>query len=610
MKKILIIEDSALIAKILTKKFKAKGFSPVTLTSYSEAQALLRSGETFFAATLDLNLPDAPNGEIVDLVLSYDIPAIVLSGSYDSTIYETMVNKNIIDYVIKNHEEDFDYVVKLIEKIAFYSSLTALVVDDSTVYRSLIVSYLTNLRFNVLQACDGKEALDVLKNSPEVTLILTDYNMPRMDGFELILELRKKHTKNDLVVLAVTTNDTYEVTSKFLKYGANGYISKPFTKEAFNYSVNNAMELYQTLQHNATLTQALDNNIFYSTTDTQGRIVTFSKAFQKFTGFSEEELIGKKHNKFRSTETPDSLYEEMWQTITIGKKWCGLLKNHCKDRREYWAEVEIEPMKDNKGEIIGYASIHYDVTDKVLRQEEQAMILHESRFSTIGHTIGTIAHHWRQPLGIISLLITNVYDELSFDEKSIDDPDIQEQFSTIMRTSQTLSCTIDNFRRFFEQSYESSFINLEEIVRETLDFNAAILNDPRIEVIIDIPPTLSCKTYSNELKQLLLILITNAKEALIRAFNAQTIQDGVIKIHATPTDKEIFIALSDNAGGIANDLIDKIFDPYFSTKPELQGKGLGLYFAKLLAEKALKGKILVENDKNGAVFYLIISKEL
>ena len=228
---VLVVEDSAAFSKMLCSEIQKRGFETRAAYSRKEARALLEKGERFFAAMLDLALPDAPNGEVVDEVLSYDIPSIVLTGMFDPKTRAQMDSKPIVDFVLKQGFEDIFYAMRILERIEKNRNVTVLVVDDSRTTRTLLVSQLSTQLFHILEATSGNEALKVLSENPEIQLVVTDYNMPDMDGFELTRQLRKKHSKEALAIIAVSSSDHPDISSRFLKYGANDFLPKPFTKE-------------------------------------------------------------------------------------------------------------------------------------------------------------------------------------------------------------------------------------------------------------------------------------------------------------------------------------------------------------------------------------------
>jgi diguanylate cyclase (GGDEF)-like protein len=246
--KILIVEDNKTLAKLIAKKIKNALEMEVDV-AYSLAEAkLFLARYKYFITLLDINLPDAPNGEIVDYVLRKKHHVIVLSANIDKAFREKILKKNIIDYVNKGGTDDINYIIQIIERLRKNQNHKVLVVDDSMVFRKQMQNMLENLFFNVTTVAHGEEALGMLKAKPDISLVLTDYNMPVMDGLELTYEIRKTYTKDELSILAISSNADSEITALFLKHGANDYITKPFSKEEFSVRVNNSIETLENIQ--------------------------------------------------------------------------------------------------------------------------------------------------------------------------------------------------------------------------------------------------------------------------------------------------------------------------------------------------------------------------
>ena len=246
--RILIVEDNKTLAKLIAKKIESALEMEVDV-AYSLGEAkLFLARYKYFITLLDINLPDAPNGEIVDYVLAKKHHVIVLSANIDKEFRAKMLKKNIIDYVNKGGTGDIDYIIHTIERLRKNRNHKVLVVDDAMMFRKQMQGILENLFFEVITVAHGEEALGMLQVKPDISLVVTDYNMPVMDGLELTYEIRKTYSKDELSILALSGNDDDEVTALFLKHGANDYIKKPFSKEEFSVRVNNTIEALENIQ--------------------------------------------------------------------------------------------------------------------------------------------------------------------------------------------------------------------------------------------------------------------------------------------------------------------------------------------------------------------------
>jgi diguanylate cyclase (GGDEF)-like protein len=235
MKKILIVEDSEVVTKVLRHVVQATAaFHAVYAASLAQAEAVYAEHQgDFFAALVDLNLPDAPDGEVVDFTLKHKIPTVVLTGSYDEQRRETLFAKGIVDYVTKEGRYAYQNAVQMLHRLEKNQQVKVLVVDDSDMSRRHVVNLLKRHLFQIVEAADGVDAIKVLLENPDVKLLITDYNMPRMDGFELVRNLRYKYDKTGLVIIGISGESSEALSAKFIKHGANDFLRKPFQPEEF-----------------------------------------------------------------------------------------------------------------------------------------------------------------------------------------------------------------------------------------------------------------------------------------------------------------------------------------------------------------------------------------
>ncbi|MCK9473686.1 diguanylate cyclase [Sulfurimonas sp.] len=247
-KRILVVEDNKTLAKLIAKKISIElDFEVDTAYNLQEAKLFLKRYK-YFLTLLDLNLPDAPNGEIVDYALKLNNRVIVLSASIDKDFRRAVLKKNIIDYVNKSGVNDVNYIIQTIKRVQKNSNHTVLVIDDSMVFRKQMQGLLENMFFKVIAVAHGEEALGILSTNSSISLVLTDYHMPVMDGLELTIEIRKTYTKTDLAIIVVSEDNDEETTALFLKNGANDYMKKSFSKEEFSCRINNSIEALENIQ--------------------------------------------------------------------------------------------------------------------------------------------------------------------------------------------------------------------------------------------------------------------------------------------------------------------------------------------------------------------------
>ncbi len=243
MPKVLIVEDSKVVGSMIKKKIESNlKLNAELVQTYTEAKDLLdRDGSDFFICLSGLYLPDAPSGEIVDYMISKKIPTIVFTGELSDDIREKIWSKKVVDYVFKEAGQNLDYAIHLIKRINKNKAIKVLVVDDSKTFCAKVSDLLSVHRYNVIQAGNGIEALKALNENPDIKLIITDYNMPEMDGFQLIKEIRNKFSKEDISIIGMSGNNL--LSAKFIKLGANDFFSKDFFTEEFYCRVTQNIEM-------------------------------------------------------------------------------------------------------------------------------------------------------------------------------------------------------------------------------------------------------------------------------------------------------------------------------------------------------------------------------
>lgn len=273
MERILVVDDNKALAKLIVMQME-KTIDEMAIDvaySFAEAQMLINEHDKdYFMTILDLNLPDAPNGEIVDYALSKELSAIVLTGSIDDETRQNFINKDIVDYVYKGNMDDINYIFQMINRLSKNRQYKVLVVEDSLPFRNMIKKILTSLQFKVLAAAHGEEAMSYFADNPDINLIITDYRMPVKDGLEVLKEVRKEKDKNSLGVIVMTSPSEKTDASIFLKNGASDFIAKPFSKEELICRVNNTIEAMENINKIANfanrdfLTGVYNRRFFYS----------------------------------------------------------------------------------------------------------------------------------------------------------------------------------------------------------------------------------------------------------------------------------------------------------------------------------------------------------
>ncbi|MDH5360739.1 MAG: diguanylate cyclase [Gammaproteobacteria bacterium] len=248
--KILVVDDNEDIIKVMRFLISAKtDVDAIYASSFSEAMALAEQHrDSIFLTILDLNLPDAVDGEVVQHILSLGLPAIVFTGNFDPEKRKQFLDMGVVDYVLKDNRMVYEYIIRIINRIWRNRNIKVLVVDDSFTMRNQLVRFLLLQQLQIHTAGDGVEALTVLNEHPDIRLVITDHNMPNMDGFQLVSEIRRHHAREDMGIIGLSGEGSGELSARFLKIGANDFLAKPFYHEEFFSRIMQNLETMEQLE--------------------------------------------------------------------------------------------------------------------------------------------------------------------------------------------------------------------------------------------------------------------------------------------------------------------------------------------------------------------------
>lgn len=232
-RKILVVEDSKTYSIALCRRLTEEiGLELVACRSLNELhEAVTENIAAYTLAVVDLNLPDAPRGEAIDFTVQRGIPTIVHTGTFDFETRNRIMERDVIDYVPKDSEFALETVVRAVRRALANRRTRILVVDDVKATRGLLARMLTVQQYDVVEASSGAEALAYLEANPDVRLVVTDYNMPGMDGYALTRHIRRRFSASGLRVIGVSSSNDRMVSVGFLKAGAHDFISMPFVPE-------------------------------------------------------------------------------------------------------------------------------------------------------------------------------------------------------------------------------------------------------------------------------------------------------------------------------------------------------------------------------------------
>ena len=387
--------------------------------------------------------------------------------------------------------------------------------------------------------------------------------------------------------------------------------------------------------------------------DANGRIISMNPAAERILGKSCEELLGNhsvtvEHDTIRENgEIFPVMEHPTMVALRTGLPVCGVVMGVFNPRlnETRWIEVDAVPVM-HPGDNIPFEvySVFEDITERKqtdfalhlahdeleqrvrkrtadleaavetvqaeiierlkvmeeLRKKEQ-MLLQQSRLAAMGEMINNIAHQWRQPLNALGILVQKLpiyYDSAQFNREFL-----EETTANAMKLIQHMSQTINVFRDFFRSDKEMVKFYLDTAVKQAVAFIENTFQDGTIKIDLNIEQGLMVEGYPNEFAQALLNILMNARDALAGSNAA----DATIIVRTFKDDGLSVVTVTDNAGGIPEEFIDRVFDPYFSTKSPDKGTGLGLFVSKTIIEKNMGGHLTVRNTGNGAEFRIEVA---
>jgi len=241
--------------------------------------------------------------------------------------------------------------------------------------------------------------------------------------------------------------------------------------------------------------------------------------------------------------------------------------------------------------------LHSKVKEEVAKQQlQEQILLQKYRMANMGEMIDTIAHQWRQPLMQSNMILLNMDDSL---DNEVEKEYLKEKIIDLSRLNSHMSQTIDDFRELLSDGKKRIEFDMNDAIEEVLRVMKNSLRN--VIVIYENRQTFTLLGYKNELMQVVITLLSNALEALENRENSTI----TIEVNA----KEKILSIKDNAGGVDEKIIEKIFDPYFTTKEQSGGTGLGLYVSKIIIEQNMQGKLMVLNEKEGARFSILFGEK-
>lgn len=326
-------------------------------------------------------------------------------------------------------------------------------------------------------------------------------------------------------------------------------------------------------------------------TDANQKILQVNKSFSKITGYTLDEVIGKKPALFKSGLHNKEFYDKMFDSLRKNNFWMGEITNIKKDGSLINEHLIIQSVLNEKNEVIYYVASFLDTTKQkeIENQLEinQQILLQQAKLAAMGEMLENIAHQWKQPLSIITTLTSGIL--LNKELNILTDEFLKDGLNNITNSVKYMSKTIDDFRNFYNNKLEKKEFSIKNSIEKSLVLLSSKLMKNNVIIIKNIED-IEILGYENEIIQVYMNILNNAMDSL------ENLKDEIkiIKITGRIEENKAYIEFLDNAGGINEEIIDKIFDSHFTTKDATKGTGIGLYMSRIIISKA-KGELDVFN---------------
>ncbi len=388
-------------------------------------------------------------------------------------------------------------------------------------------------------------------------------------------------------------------------------------EEKINRRSRELFESYRKLAANEEMLSVIFNmaSIGIAMVDDKGRYVRVNSRFCEIYRLKEHNVINSDFGEVLHETLRDDMHRLFMKyrdghIKRIASEW--KIKRVDSTQVDILMTTKWVTMYDGKRYLI---STHLDITDKNRLQqkqrEQERMLVQQSKMAAMGEMIGAIAHQWKQPLNAIALIAQCFKDDYDYKELTLDA--VNEHVNGILKQVSFMAATIDDFRNFFKPARTMQAFEISSAVSDIVNLMLPQLKVNYIAVYVDNSATNTYGSevygYPNEFKQVILNLIANSKDAIAERRAAKTLKNseaGIISIKIESTEKQVRIIFSDNGGGIPDEVMNRLFEPYFTTKGS--GSGIGLYMCRTIIEGKMKGKISVINSGKGAEFTILLEK--
>ena len=522
---------------------------------------------------------------------------IFLTNDADVKLRKNFFQYNLLDYKVKlnNLMSIITDIKQLIKRLFSNSNEKILLIKKDNKTREIIINLLKQRCFQVEVVSNGSAGWKKIENEDSFSMMIIDVSLQDVHSSDIIKKAKEKYSST-MPILALTSEYDPLLMQENIANGLSDFIKVPVIHEEFNLKVgvwiNNVVKSRQLKQQEQKLKQTLNSFKALSNATMEGLIMFENnvcvdineEALELFRYEKEDDLLGKEILDIFSKNITKYDKDNLLDNNINHQFELEMVRS---DNSEFPAAIkERNILLENKQtKIIAVL----DLTE-IKRKED--MLAQQSKLASMGEMIGNIAHQWRQPLTSISISASNI--KLNYELDMFDEEEFYELTNSIIESTEFLSNTINDFQSFLKGDGIRSNFTVQEVVKRVLMLVSGNIKSVNIEVIEQYNTDKKIFGIENEFTQSLLNIINNARDAL----KEKDLDHKYIFITTWWDEKQekIVVSIKDNAGGIPKQILPKIFEPYFTTKHQSQGTGLGLYMTHQMLVDNLNAKIEVTNE--------------
>jgi PAS domain S-box-containing protein len=616
---ILIIDNNRDFNNKLSSKIEEYKFKTIQIFEETEIINCLKNSDIKFdLILLNIDFDDNTSTRIFDYITEETLSKVILLSSEDiGEKREEYFAQGILDYHLTSQKLNHivDDIVETIYSLYSNKKETILIIDKSSVVCQNLQKILNQRNYNVITTCSAKDALELLKRQT-ISLLILDMDITDINALDLLEGLRDMYMLNEFFVLALSGNKNPSMVRDSLKRGAKDFLLKPYLYEEFLLRIDILVNSSRQRIVNIEQKHEIENNLkrFKELLDSSiGGMFIFENNICincnneaiKILGQESKETILQKKIFDIFTDISEEHKEELLEDSIDHNFEDTIISN---DGSRYDVQIkERNVLLQNK--VFKIIAV-LDITD--VKQHEK-VLSQQTKMASMGEMIGNIAHQWRQPLTAISVAAGGI--KIDYELEMINKDDVILELDNIVENTHFLSTTIESFQNFLKVDKIISKVNIETACKKTLAIINANLKAHGINIIQDFSSRSAViNGIENELVQVFLNLINNATDIL------KTIDrkyPRYIKLSTFNNKEHLVVTIHDNGNGIPNNILTKVFDPYFTTKHQSQGTGLGLFMTHNILKKmdtdieVINKNFIIENHSYyGACFsiYFPINK--